>query len=56
MTILLMLIGLLLATVLVVALGDRTGWFAPGLMEGRKLEKETLTCPPNTLSSSSSAL
>ncbi|WP_080793471.1 type I restriction endonuclease [Corynebacterium pacaense] len=31
-------------------------WFAPGLMEGRKLEKETLTCPPNTLSSSSSAL
>ena len=35
---------------------DLPYWFAPGLMEGRKLEKESLTCPSSTPMSSSSAL
>ena len=35
--------------------GLETTWFAPGLMEGRKLEKEPYTCPRSTPPSSSNA-
>ena len=35
---------------------DAKNWFAPGLMEGKKLEKETFTCPSSTPRSSSSVL